>query len=316
MALMKHHLIAEKIEHARHIVLIVHVNPDADSFGSAGAFYSYLLRQQKKLTLFCAPSQPNRRLALLPWFDKLRHHMPDHADLAICFDCGSRECLGTEIECELINIDHHASNNGFGTYNLVDSDAVSTTQVVYDFFNDQGIRINAKMATALYAGLLEGSQHFLHVKTDIRVFEMAAELLRCGADSSGVAKALFQNRSLASLRLEGVLYRQLRLRHEGRIALLHVNVEALTATGAVPQEAEQALQRVQTLTTVSVSVLLQERRGGGIKCSLRGDGSVNLAAVAAQFGGGGHRDSAGFIADGTLCALEENIVSILCEEMS
>ncbi len=313
---MKHHRIVEKIEHARHIVLIVHVNPDADAFGSASAFYSYLLRQQKKLTLFCAPSQVDRRLALLPWFDKLRHHMPDHADLAISFDCGSMERLGTDVGCELINIDHHTGNNSFGTYNLIDTDAISTTQIVYDFFRDQGITINAKMATALYAGLLDDSQQFLHVKTDVSAFEMAAELLRCGADSNIVAKALFQTTSLASLRLEGVLYEQLRLRHEGRIALLHVNLQTLASTGAVPQEAERALHRAQTLTTVSVSVLLRERRHGSVKCSLRGDGSVNLAAVAAHFGGGGHRDSAGFIADGTLCALEEKIMSILCEEMS
>ncbi len=315
MALMKHSLV-EKMEHARHIVLIAHVNPDADSLGSASAFYSYLLRQQKKVTLFCATSQVDRRLALLPWFDKLRHDMPRHADLAVCFDCGSKERLGTTVGCELINIDHHASNSNFGTYNVVDADAVSTTQIVYDFFKEQGIRINAKMATALYAGLLDDSHCFLHVKTDAASFEMAADLLRCGAESKSISTALFQTCSLASLRLEGVLYGQLRLRHGGRVALLHVNLQMLLATGAVPQEAERALQRAQTLATVNITVLLRERRHGSVKCSLRGDGSVNLAAVAARFGGGGHRDSAGFIADGTLCALEEKIMSILCEEMN
>ncbi len=312
---MKHSII-EKIEHARHIVLIVHVNPDADALGSAGAFYSYLLRQQKKVTFFCATSPIDRRLALLPWCDKLRHDIPHHVDLAICFDCGSQERLGTDIKCDLVNIDHHVSNKDFGTYNLVDRDAISTTQVVYDFFRDNGIGINAKMATSLYAGLLDDSQQFLYVKTDVAVFEMAAELLRCGAESEGVVKALFQTDSLASLRLEGVLYEQLRLCHEGSIAVLHVSLQTLLATGAVPQEAERALQRAQALTTVRVSILLRERHHGSVKCSLRGDGSVDLAALAASFGGGGHRDSAGFTADGTLYALEEKIMNILCEEMS
>ncbi|RUM64827.1 MAG: hypothetical protein DSZ03_03800 [Sulfurimonas sp.] len=315
MAAMNHVMI-EKIERANHIVLMAHVNPDADSLGSASAFYSYLLRQQKQLTLFCATPRIDRRLALLPWFDKLRHQMPRQADLAICFDCGSRERLGTDIECELINIDHHASNSGFGMYNVIDTNAISTTQMVYDFFREHHIAINAKMATALYAGLVDDSQHFLHTKTDAAAFEMAAELLRCGADTRGVAKALFQTTSLASLRLEGVLYEQLRLRHDGRIALLHLDLQTRSDTGAEPHEAEAALHRAQTLATVNVSVLLRERRHGSVKCSLRGDGSVNVAAVAAHFGGGGHRDSAGFIANGTLCALEEEIMSILYEEMS
>ncbi len=315
MAVMKH-AIVEKIEQARHIVLIVHVHPDADAFGSASAFYSYLLRQQKKVTLFCATPQVDRRLALLPWFDKLRHHLPRRADLAVCFDCGSKERLGMELECQLINVDHHISNTHFGTYNLVDIDAISTTQVVYNFFRDHDIAINANMATALYAGLLDDSQQFLHTKTDVAVFEMAAELLRCGAESQCVVQALFRTYSLASLRLEGVLYKQLRLRHEGRVGVLHVHLQTLSHTGAVPEEAEIALEKVQMLATVEISILLRERRQGGVKGSLRGDGSVNVAAVAARFGGGGHRDAAGFIADGTLCALEEEIMNILYEEMS
>ncbi len=310
------HPIFNKIDNADHIVLILHVSPDADSFGSASAFYSHILRVQKKVTLFCATPEPDRHLALLPWFDKIRNKFPSSADLAICFDCGSKERLGVDVACELVNIDHHISNEGFGDINIVNTAAISTTQVVYDLFKETGFNINVKMATALYAGLLDDSKCFLHAKTSESTFLMAAELLRCGADSKMVVKKLFHTNSLASLRLKGLLFEQLRLRCSGQVAILHVSIESLEKSGALPQNAESALEELQTLATVKISVMLRERHCGGIKCSLRGDGSVDLATIAKSFGGGGHRDSSGFVTpEGTLYALEEKLIMMLCEEI-
>ncbi len=311
------HPIFNKIDDADHIVLILHVNPDADSFGSASAFYSHILRVQKKVTLFCVTPELDSNLALLPWFDKIRNKFPSSSDLAICFDCGSKERLGVDVTCELVNIDHHISNDGFGDINIVNAAAISTTQVVYDLFREADLKINVKMATALYAGLLDDSKCFLHAKTSEPTFLMAAELLRCGADSKMVVKELFHTSSLASLRLKGLLFEQLRLRCSGRIAIIHVNIESLEKSGALPQDAESVLQESQTLATVKISVMLRKRRCGGIKCSLRGDGSVDLATIAESFGGGGHRDSSGFVTpDGTLYALEEKLIMILCEEIN
>ncbi len=309
--------ITQKLKVAKHIVLILHVNPDVDSFGSASAFYSYVLRLHKKVTLFCATADPDRRLSGLPWFDTMRHQFPSSADLAICFDCGTVERLGHKVECELINIDHHLSDIGFGDLNVINPDAISTTEVVYDLFKEGNIKINTKIATALYAGLLDDSNSFLHVKTNAKTFEMAADLLACGAQSSHVVKELYQKNSLASLRLKGLMFEQLGLFCNGQVAVLHVNLEMFESSGALPQDAESALEESLSLVTVKVSVLLRERSGGGIKGSLRGDGTVNLSVLANEFGGGGHRDSAGFVvADGTLCALQEEIMNKLCKELN
>ncbi len=309
--------ITQKLEAAKHIVLILHVNPDADSFGSASAFYSYVLRLHKKVTLFCATPQPDRRLSSLPWFDTMRHQFPSSSDLALCFDCGTVERLGHKVECELINIDHHLSNSSFGDLNVIDSDAISTTEVVYDLFKEGNIKLNAKIATALYAGLLDDSNSFLHAKTNAKTFLMAADLLACGATSHTVAKGLYQPHSLASLRLKGLMFEQLGLFCNGQIAVLHVNLEMLERSGALPQDAESALEESLGLATVKVSVMLREQQSGGIKGSLRGDGSVDLNVVAKKFSGGGHRDSAGFVvAGGTICALQEKIMNILCKELN
>jgi phosphoesterase RecJ-like protein len=309
--------IIKRVKAAQHTVLILHVNPDADSFGSASAFYTYMLQLHQKVTLFCVTPKLDRKLFSIPWFDKIKHQFPSSADLAVSFDCGSVQRLGIDVMCDIINIDHHRSNNSFGTLNLIDCNAISTTEVLYDFFKSVNVKLNAKMATALYAGLLDDSQNFLHQKTEAKHFNMAADLLNCNANTKGIIHSLYKNNSLASLRLKGLMFQELKLRCNGQVAVLHVNLEMLRRSGALPQETEVALEESLTLSTVSVALLLREQHSGGIKGSLRGDGVIDVSVLAQIFGGGGHRDAAGFnVVDGTFYALEEQIVNKLCKELN
>ena len=308
--------ILEKIDAAGHIVLIAHRNPDADSLGSASAMYTHLLRLHKKVTLFCMTEKVNPRLAFLPWFDKMRHRFPDNADLAISFDCGSLARLGVQPDCELINFDHHAGNDRYGTLNCVVTEAISTTQVLYDYFCRHEIKINAKMATALYAGLLDDSHAFMSPKTDRRAFEMAAGLHACGADIALCSTSLMQTMSLAAMRLKGVMLQNARLFCEGRIVVSLVTREILHRTGAMSVDCEAALEESLFLPTVQVAVMLRENRDGSLKGSLRGKTAIDLCAVAESFGGGGHRHAAGFdLSDGTLEEVCEKILIKLEKEL-
>ena len=149
-----------QIQNAKHILLIAHVNPDADSMGSALAMYTHMLQLQKKVTLYCKTEKINPALHFLPFFDKVRHQLPKDYDLAMSFDCGALSRLGVTPTVPLINFDHHVSNDRYGSENIIDTAAISTSQVVFDFMIDHDIKINAKMATALYAGLIDDSQNF------------------------------------------------------------------------------------------------------------------------------------------------------------
>lgn len=284
----------ERINHAEHIVLIAHENPDADSLGSASAMYSHILRLQKRVTLFCATERIDPKLGFLPWFEKIRHQFPESADLAVAFDCGTATRLGVEPECDLINIDHHSSNEAYGTINAVDTKAISTTQVLYDLFLTEGIKVNPKMATALYAGLLDDSHCFTSTKTDAAVFSMACELLRCGADIALCSKSLVQTLSLAAMRLKGWMLTHAALSCEGRIVTILVSNAVMEATGARQVDCEAALEESLFLPTVEVALMLRENRDGSIKGSIRAKQGIDLAAFAHQYGGGGHAHAAGF----------------------
>jgi phosphoesterase RecJ-like protein len=308
--------LSSKITSATHIALIAHVHPDADSLGSASAMYSYMLQLQKKVTLCCATPDLTPSLTCIPWHDKVKPELPASADLAICFDCGSKERLGYDLSIDLINIDHHISNLHYGDLNIIDTSAISTTQVVFDLFRELGVNINAKMATALYAGLLDDSHAFTSSKTDARAFEMATALSESGADVASCSTSLIQRASLAALRLKGQMLASLALHHNGTIVSFTVPRSLMESTGARGTDCEGGLEEGLYLPTVEVALMLRENRDGSIKGSLRGKGQLDLSAFASRYGGGGHHHAAGFtVENDTLPRLHDEIIKELSKEL-
>lgn len=284
---------ANLIDSSHHIVLIAHKNPDADSLGAACAFYSYLLRSQKKITLFCISAEVNPNLAFLPWFDKITDRFPEDADCMISFDCGSYGRIGIEKELPLLNIDHHVSNDFYGTHNIINTSAISTTEVVYDYFVANGIKINGKIATALYAGLLEDSKCFSVPECSSKTFAMAQNLIDSGADHPLCSEWLFRRRSLASLRVRGILLKQMKLLVDGRLAVFEVSLSVLEETGATLSECKRVLDEALGMRSVQAAMMVIEHPRGGVKLSLRTDGAVNASNIMMSFGGGGHVKRAG-----------------------
>lgn len=281
------------IDSARHIVLVVHTNPDADSLGSASAFYSYLLRTHNKITLFCASTEVNPNLAFLPWFDKLTDRFPEDADCMISFDCGSYGRLGIEKELPLINVDHHASNDFFGAHNVINTSAISTTEVVYDFFVANSIKINGKMALSLYAGLMDDSKCFSASQCNAKTFGMAQALIELGAEHTLCTQWLYHRRSLASLRMRGALLKQMKLLADGRLAVFEVSLSLLEETGAGILECKRVLEDALEMHSVQAAIMQIEHPRGGVKLSMRTDGTVDASKIMGSFGGGGHVHRAG-----------------------
>lgn len=281
------------IESADHVVLIAHKNPDADSLGAACAFYSYLLRSQKKVTLFCASAVVNPNLAFLPWFEKITTRFPEDAECMVSFDCGSYERLGIQKELPLINFDHHASNDLFGTHNIVDTSAISTTEVIYDYFVANGIKINGKMALSLYAGLLDDSKCFSASECNSKTFAMAHALIELGADHAMCTESLYRRGSLASLRIRGALLKEMKLLIDGQLAFFEVSSVLLEETGATITECKSVLEQALGMRSVKAALIAIQIPSGGTKFSLRTDGAVNAAVIMAEFDGGGHVKRAG-----------------------
>lgn len=304
------------INEANHIVLIVHQDPDADSIGSASAFYSYLLRTQKKITFYCVSPHIHAHLSFIPWTEKIINRFPVDADLAISFDCGSFARLGVDYSGALINFDHHISNEQYGSHNCILTEAMSTTQVVYEWFLSQDIKINGKMANALYAGLMDDTKCFRDPRCSMNIFSMAHRLLELGANHEQCVNGLYNSRTLASLRLQGEMLKRMKLVLDGQLALFEVDQELLAATGASLGDYKAVLNEAMALKIVNTALVLGVRKKGGISVSLRSDGAVNASEIMQRYHGGGHRDRAGArVMDMSLEQIRDEIIESIRKEI-
>ncbi|OIP54891.1 MAG: hypothetical protein AUK54_05250 [Helicobacteraceae bacterium CG2_30_36_10] len=302
--------IIQRISQAKHVVVIAHLNPDADSLGSASAMYTYLLTLHKKVSFFCASKNINKKLLFLPWSEKIRDTFPVSADLAIALDCGNKSRLGVEFACDLINIDHHYSNERFGEFCLRDSSCISTSQVVYNLFNANKIKINKKMATSLYAGLLDDSDGFISDEVDGTTFALVKELIDSGADYKLCNKFIMKYTSLGAFRLKAIMHKNMILVHDAKIATFCVTNDDMKASGAAGEDCESVLEESLYLPSVEVALLLKQNADFSIKGSLRSKGKVDVSKIASIFGGGGHTNRAGFIIHNAT-TLEEEKINIL-----
>lgn len=309
--------IIKRIDEANHIVVVSHINPDADSLGSASAIYTYILRLHKKVSFFCATKNINQKLSFIPWFEKIRDSFPASADLVISLDCGDIKRLGVEVECDLINIDHHASNKKYGQYSLVDSTSISTTMVLFDFFKQNEIAINKKMATALYAGLLDDSNGFLSDEVNGTIFAVAKELIDSGAEYKLCHRFIKKYQTLAALRLKAIMLTNMALFNSAQIALFLVSSEDMKKSGAVGEDCETALEESLFLPTVKVALLIKQNKDLTLKCSLRSNVGFNVSTIASKLGGGGHKNRAGFVmsSEQNLDTASKIILKLINEEI-
>jgi len=309
--------ILKKIDKAGHIVLISHINPDADSIGSASAMYTFLLQSHKKVSWFCKTEKISNKLSFIPWFENIKSTYPKSADLAISFDCADKKRLGTEVGSDLINIDHHSTNSNYGDINFVKTDAISTTEILYYFFKENDAKINKKMATALYAGLLDDSDAFTSDSLSGTTFAMAKELIEQGADYKLCAKNIIKSLSLAAVRLKAVMFKNMSLECGACVAFFSVSDEDMRSTGASPWECEDALEESLNIVHVEVAVLLRQNSDFTIKGSLRSNSKFDCAKIASNFGGGGHMQRAGFEIESGLSLNEarEIVLSLIKKEI-
>lgn len=304
------HELVKGLDNAKHILIIAHVHPDADSLGSALAMYTHVLRMHKKVSIYCKTEKINPALSFLPFFNNVRSHMPRDYDLALSFDCGTYSRLGVEVCAPLVNIDHHISNESYGNINIIETSAISTTQVLYNFFKNNNIKINAKMATCLYAGLVDDSENFSTAKTDEKIFLMAADLIKCGADNILCVEKLFKERSLASLRMKAKMLSSAKLFLDAKVVTILVENSFFEQTGAKEVDCEEALSESLELVNVEVAFMLRYTKDGLVKGSLRSKGKLNMNEIASLFGGGGHAHSSGFVVQAdSLQSMQKKILS-------
>lgn len=300
--------VKKKIESAPSITILSHLNPDADTLGTALGIYA-LLSKDKRLKVEIVNASPVLPLYLdfLPNFKKIKHHIDYAESVIVSCDCGSMDRLGFDLEGrDIINIDHHQSNTRYGSINVVIPGYASASQVAFALFKAL-YPVKADAATCFYTALLSDTRLFTTTSVNEEVFSVAQELVQAGALPDEIARHFTQRRPLSSLRILQRALSSLSLYHDAEIAALMVTKEDIKASGATVPDMEGVVDYARSLATVEIAIFAMELENG-IRISLRSK-KVDVSKVALAFGGGGHKVAAGF----TLAqsGLQESIDTIL-----
>ena len=286
------------IEKSRYILIITHVNPDADTICSGLALSNYFQENRISHKVFNVGKNLPQNCDFLGRFDKITDQIPKSYDLVITVDCGSKNRLGIEIpkDIPLINFDHHKSNDDFGTVNIVDINKSSTSEIIYDFFRFNGLYITKKTAESLYVGIYDDSLAFTTSRCDEHTYDKINFLVQCGADPSYIADKFIKRDSLAKYRILPKIFDSLELLDEGRVAFIHATKEWFEETGATNLETEVALNMVLNIAIVDIAVYFRIVNDK-VRISLRSKRKIDVSSVAVSFGGGGHLNAAGCVID-------------------
>jgi phosphoesterase RecJ-like protein len=294
---------------AQRILIISHKNPDADSIGANCALKEALEHLGKQVDSACIDPVPASCTFLKGAELFLQDFHTPNYDLIISVDCGGYKLLGFHEEkpelldktkVKLINIDHHPSNDRFGTINIVMETAPATCFILYLMFSSFGWEIKTQMATALMHGLYYDTGCFMHSNTCAQTLRIAARLKALGADHERCVKEQFKSTSLNRLRLWGRALSKINLNSK-QAAVTAVTEKDYAATQSNYEDLSGCISYLSHAAEARFCMLLSEDQKGNIKGSLRTqEDTVNVAKIAELFGGGGHTKAAGFTIPGHL----------------
>jgi phosphoesterase RecJ-like protein len=316
--------IITQIEEANHLLLVSHRDPDGDAVGSLLALGLALGKLDKKATLYNASPIP-AVYRFLPSVERIVRHIKKAStyDVALILDCGQLSRIGDAGETigkipVIINIDHHISNTGFGDIQLIDPLACSTAEIVYRLIKAMDVPIDKAIATSIYTGILTDTGSFRFSNTNQAAFAISKEMAELGVEAHNVAQHVYGTYSLGRIKLLNLALDSIEISDNGKLSVMTVTGAMLEETGTQAEDVDGLINYARRIEDVKVAALIQEQKNGKTNSniqgryhvSLRSDGSVDVAAIAGSFGGGGHTSAAGFQVDSTLTELKSDIITL------
>jgi phosphoesterase RecJ-like protein len=291
----------EAIRSAPSLALACHVGPDGDALGSLLAMH-HLCRANGKPSVasWSEPFEVAPHYRFVPGIDLATKpaDFPAAPEVMLTFDCGALSRLGdlepaARAAGELIVIDHHASNDRFGTINVIDASAAATAVLVHQLAGALGWSLNRDAALCLYTGLVTDTGRFQYSNTTPAVFALAEELAGFDLPIAEISRTLFEEHRFNYLQMVGACLARAELDRElGFVATWITNFD-LDGFDVDVAEAEGLIDIIRRTAEAEVACVCKETPDG-IRVSLRSVSSVDVAAIAARFGGGGHQYAAGF----------------------
>jgi phosphoesterase RecJ-like protein len=311
---------AEVLEGASSVALACHVNPDADALGSMLGLASYL-RSKGKDVVCSWGNQPMQRPRWLSMLDGAGYlvepkDFPPEPEVMVALDTASPDRLGILTATaarakEMVVIDHHRTNPGFGTIVVLDPTASSTAELVFRLVERMGGSLPDAAAACLYAGVVTDTGRFQYEATTPETLRVAAELRRHPFDHAALGQAFFEDGSLGYLRLLSTALDRVAHVPEADLVWTYVTQADLVRAGVELGDLDDLIDVVRTAREADVACVVKQQRDGRFRVSLRSRRGTDVGSVAAGFGGGGHRLAAGYTAVGGLEEAADQLIEAL-----
>lgn len=289
-------------------LVVSHVQPDGDAVSSTVVVGWLLSCLGKKFTLMNEGPIPQRMqfLMLSEQILNLEMNPPDRVfKYVICVDCADFTRVGLTNQhfakdAIILNLDHHPTNDGYGHVNLIKSDAAATTEILYDLIRKFSMEWTKESATAIYTGILTDTGGFRYSNTTPKVMSMASELLGYGVNGPMLSENLLEEMTPSQIKILIKALSTLEMSSDGLISWVHITPESMVECGAINEDLEGIVNYPRNISGVEVGILFKVIDDTAVKVSLRSSGTVDVAALAQMFGGGGHVRAAGCRIEGTL----------------
>jgi phosphoesterase RecJ-like protein len=301
----------EFVDRHRSFLLTTHINPDGDGLGSEVAMAHWLRGLGKRVQVLNDSLVPAaflflaREVALETFVPELAERRFAESDAIVVLDTSNRQRVGRlaplldRHPIPIAVVDHHVSHAGFGEVNVIEPEASSTGEIVYELIREAGGVLSAGIAEALYVALMTDTGSFRYSNTDSHAHRMAADLLAHGLDPEKIHAQVHSHASAGRLRFFGEVLARLELIADGRIVVLEASPEQFQLNGLTGSDTEGLVDMPRTIAGVDVVALFSEVEPGKVKVSLRSTGRVAIDQVCARLGGGGHAHAAGVLLRGT-----------------
>ncbi len=307
--------ITRLIDQSSNIIIVPHIDPDPDGIGSSYALAMTLQQKGKPCKIGLQSELIGKNRELFPdegFFTHSEESDPPY-DLLITTDIGSEERVGKyhsliDRGVPTINLDHHIDNQGFGDVCIVDLEASSTSELVYELIKTLDVNMNQKIATDLYIGIVYDTGSFRYSLTTQKTHRLASELLEFDIDTNEIYDQLFENFSQASLKLKSKVTSTLEMFHDGEVALTALRTQFFESCGANESDANSLVRIGTSIQGVEFAIHMSEKNENLTKISLRSKGRIKVNEIARDYGGGGHEKAAGFAIENDFDHTKELII--------
>ena len=312
--------VVDRLTKSQSIFLATHINPDGDAIGSLISLGLGLQQFGKRVYTYNESPIP-AVYRFLPGVGSVKQTLPPSVDwdTAVILDCGDIERIGAAADrirgmSQIINIDHHVTNTAFGHYRVVDSEASSSAEIVYRLLKRMNVKIDDAIATAIYTGILTDTGSFRFANTNSAAYAICSEMVQCGVDPYAVAQHVYGTYSLGRIKLLNMALDSIEISANGKLSLMTLTQEMFAETDTNQEDVDGMINYAKRIEDVRVAALILENASNIARkrfhVSLRSDGTVDVAEIAASFGGGGHSNAAGFGVESSLKELKGTIQSI------